>query len=101
MTEKITIGIKEPGMDWHFREVEDTLSTYQQIVGGYIELAYAGSDGILIFCNEEGKLLGMVPNIELPYDTIVGTVFAVRSDEEGAFRSLTGEDIDKLSSGQA
>ena len=100
MTKKITIGIKEPGMDWHFREVEDRLKTYQQIVGGYIELAYAAPDGILIFCNEEGKLLGMVPNIELPYDTIVGTVFAVRSDEEGAFQSLTGEDIDRLLSGQ-
>lgn len=101
MTKKITIGIKAPAKAWHFREVEDELSTYQQIVGGYIELVYAAPDGILLFGNEEGKLLGMAPNIELPYDTIVGTVFAVRSDEEGAFQSLTGEDIDLLLSGQA
>lgn len=101
MAKMITIGIKEPGMDWHFREVKDDLKTYQQIVGGYIEMCHATKDGILIFGNEMGKLLGMVPNIFLPRDTIVGTVFAVRSDEEGEFQSLTGEDIDRLLSGQA
>ena len=94
---KITIGIKEPGRAWHFREVEDALPTYQKIVGGYIQLGHAREDGILIFCTEEGKLHGLEPNIQLPDDVIVGTVFTVRSDEEGEFQGLTGEDIAVLS----
>lgn len=97
MTRQITVEIKDPGKPWHFREAEDTLPTYQQIVSGYIQLGYSTKSGILIFCNEEGKILGLEPNLELPYDTIVGTVFAVRSDEEGEFCSLTGEDIIELS----
>ena len=97
MNKQITIGIKKPGKAWHFREAEDELSTYQQIVGGSIQLGYSTPGGILIFCNEEGKLQGLAPNLSLPYDTIVGTVFAVRSDEEGEFCSLTGEDIITLS----
>lgn len=97
MNRQITIGIKDPGKPWHFREAENTLPTYQKIVGGYIELGYSTPDGILIFCNEDGKLQGLAPNLSLPYDTIVGTGFAVRSDEEGEFCSLTGEDIIALS----
>lgn len=97
MTRQITIGIKEPGKPCHFREVEDALPTYQKIVGGYIEHCHSTESGVLIFGNEEGKILGLEPNIELPNDTIVGTVFAVRSDEEGEFCGLTGEDIAELS----
>lgn len=101
MAKKITIGIKEPGKYWHFREVEDRLRTYQQIVGGHIEMCHAREDGILIFGNEEGKLLGLKPNIFLPRETIVGTVFAVRSDEKGEFISLTGEDIRSMCESRA
>lgn len=93
---KITIAVKEPAKPWRKQEAENTLETFQKIVGGYIELCLYGPNGVLIFGNEEGKLLGMVPNIELPNDTIVGTVFAVRSNDEGDFISLYDEDFDSL-----
>lgn len=90
---KITIAVKRPGDVWKIKEVEDTLKTYQDIVGGYIEHFKSIGD-IAFFCNEEGKFLDLEPNIFVPElnDTVVGTVFAARSDEAGEFVSLTDED---------
>jgi len=92
----ITIAIKRPAEAWKIKEVEDTLETYQDIVGGYIEhfLNIGEDKGVALFCNEEGKLLQLEPNIHVPelHDEIVGTIFAVRVDEEGEFTSLTESD---------
>jgi len=96
MKKFITIAVKEPGKDWRMNVVEDVLPSYQKIVGGNIEFCHSTKSGILIFGNEEGKLRGLEPNIELPNDIIVGTVFAVRSDEEGEFETLTDEDFVEL-----
>ena len=96
MTKKITILIKEPGQAWHPAEVEDTLETYQKIVGGYIEGFFTNYRGLHFFCNEEGKLLDLKPNIFCGDDLIVGTIFAVRSDDEGEFASVTQEDIEEM-----
>lgn len=94
MVKTVTIAVKEPSKAWEIREVEDTLKSYQDIVGGYIENFLRTSTGVLMFCNEEGKLLNLKPNLLTESgDLIVGTVFAVRSDEEGEFASLTKEDL--------
>lgn len=93
MTKKIDILIKEPGQPWRLATVEDTLPVYQQIVGGYIEGVTTTSTGVHIFANEEGKLLGLEPNFWIHGDVIVGTAFAVRSDEEGEFQSVTPDDL--------
>ena len=90
----ITILIKEPGCSWNVAEVEDDLEAYQAIVGGYIEGIATTKTGMHIFGNEEGKLLHLKPNFMLHGDLIVGTVFAVRDDEEGNFVSVTEDDID-------
>ena len=37
MTRMITIAVKEPANCWRVRHVKDSLKTYQDIVGGYIE----------------------------------------------------------------
>lgn len=89
----ITIGIKEPGQNWVHRTVPDVLSSYQAIVGGYIEGFYTAKNGISFFCNEEGKLRGLEGNIGCNGDLIRGTVFAVRSDADGEFASVTVEDL--------
>ena len=91
---KITILVKEPGKDWEVREVEDTLPTYQKIVGGYIEGAGTTSTGVHIFCNEEGKLRGLEINWPFHGDVLVGTIFGVRSDDEGEFQSIFDDDYD-------
>ena len=91
---RITILIKEPWSSWHAAEVEDDLETYQKIVGGYIEGIGKTITDVFLFCNEEGKLLQLEPNFIYHGDLIVGTVFAVRSDSEGNFVSVTQEDIE-------
>ena len=96
MTKKITIAVKEPAKAWRIVEAEDTLQTYQKIVGGYIEGFYTNYQGIHFFCNEEGKLQGLAPNIMCGGDMIVGSIFAVRDDGEGEFASLTQEDIEQF-----
>ena len=89
----LTIAIKEPGKAWEKREVEDTLKTYQDIVGGPIEHFHRSNNGVEYFCNEEGLLRDLEPNVVVCGQTIVGTIFAVRSNEEGEFESLRDEDL--------
>ena len=92
---KIRIAVKNPGEDWEIRTAEDALPTYQKIVGGYIEHFEDTASGVHLFCNEDGKLKRLKPNLfSLSLrETIMGPVFAVRSDDEGNFVGLTDEDV--------
>lgn len=72
-----------------------SLEAQQKLVGGYIEGVQLG-DGILMICNEEGKLQGLPPNFLLPGDVIVGDVFFCRVDNEGECASLTDTDIKRI-----
>ena len=94
MADTITIAVKAPKKNWERREVENTLESFQEIVGGYIEGYFTNIYGVHFFCNEEGKFLNLEPNLRFCGDIICGTVFAVRSDDEGEFVSLTDEDLD-------
>ena len=89
----IRIAVKEPQKKWTIREVEDALPTYQKIVGGYIEGFYRAK-GVNFFCNEEGKFKDLKFNFKFFSDWIMGTVFAVRSDEEGEFISIEDDDLE-------
>lgn len=93
---KITIAVKNPGEGWEAREVEDTLPVYQQIVGGYIEGCNTTIRGIHLFGNEEARILKMKANVMTNDGMIYGPVFAVRSNDEGEFVSLTPEDLKSL-----
>lgn len=80
--------------------VEDTLSTWQGIVGGYIE-TIGLTDDILIILNEEGKLMDLKPNFVLPcydggYETIVGDVAFIGYNDEGDFVSLNDDQLEFL-----
>lgn len=47
------------------RKIDQELSTFQQLVGGYIEGVYGLDDGdaqVTIFINEEGKIYGLPVN---------------------------------------
>ena len=93
---KIVIGVKYPKQPWEAREVEDTLPVYQKIVGGYIEGCFTTQSGIHIFGNEEARILKLPPNVMTPDGMICGPVFAVRSNDEGEFVSLTLKDMKSL-----
>lgn len=73
-------------------EVENTLETYQNIVGGYIE-TYPFVEGMLIIFNEEGKLMGLKPNMVINGETIVGNIAIVSHGEED-FEGLSEEQLD-------
>ena len=90
----------EPGQAPYEKEMEDTLATIQQEVQGLFQPVYV-EDGVILCCNEEGKLLGLPLNRTLRdengeiYDAIAGTFFicGAPADSEN-FTSLTDEQID-------
>ncbi len=75
--EKIFVMIKEPGEStWERREVDNTLRTFQGLVGGYIETVTIRDDLILIV-NEEGVLEDLEPNLYVRGFWLRGTIVAV------------------------
>lgn len=96
-TNKIRAVIKEPYKKAQVVEIEPKLKTFQSIVDGHIECFYLpNSDGSAVgYCNEEGLLMGLDPNIYRPEykDAVVGTVVFVNTNENGEDISLTDEQI--------
>ena len=89
--------IKEVGKFPQIKEIENTLDTLKELVGGYIEVLRLDDD-ILLICNEEGKLQGLPPNFAMGNDVIVGTVVFVSFDGKEDFTSLNDWQIEYLMS---
>lgn len=75
---KIRAVVKRPDEPFgHMANVSNTLQNLQNIVDGYIEVVDCGN-GLLIICNEEGKIQELEPNIPNPNspqdDELVGTI---------------------------
>lgn len=90
------------------KTISQDLETLQSLVGGYVETIKLGKDAIGLV-NEEGKMLKLPLNhvatllcdlLEIGWhedDTILGTMVVVAQvDQEGHFRSLSREFIDKF-----
>ena len=96
------ILVVEPLKSPEVREIDGTLESMQQIVGGTIQAIYPFDDPVTIVVNDEGKLLGFPPNRGLRddagelYDIICGTFFMCGLTEEN-FGSMTEEQIKKFS----
>lgn len=91
------IVVKKVGQKPTVEEVSGSLEDFQQIVGGYIEIARY--EGTLLICNEEGRIYGLSPNITAGGEVIVGNIAFVgegEGDDEGEFVSLTDEQIAML-----
>lgn len=95
------IIVKEPNKDLEIREIDElNLETMQNLVGGNIEhIVISESYKIDAWCNEEGKILGLEPNVALlqnrkHLDTIMRTIFFTAFDYEGNTLSLTSNQID-------
>ena len=69
MAKGIDILVVEPGEAPRPAKVEDTLETFQQIVGGPIEAGCYLPQRVMLVCNSEGKNMGLMPNRENPTDT--------------------------------
>ena len=80
-------------------EVSNTLSEYQKLVHGKIEVCYLPTDNeVCLICNEEGKFDGSYVNRDIGCDIIYGDFLIVGDDlENGDFKSLTKNQIEKYS----
>ena len=84
----------EPGRFPFEKDMPDTLEAIQQEVEGLFQPVYM-EEGVILCCNEEGKLNGMQPSRRIPGDIICGPFFLVGDDGEGGFCSLTHQQIQR------
>jgi hypothetical protein len=94
MEKKIRVVIKEPEKLPTVTYIENSLESFQKIVGGYIEYyrLFESRPLLGIYINEEGKLLGLEPNLYTGGDFIVGTVVAISTDPYGNTRGLDDDE---------
>ena len=92
------IVYKEPEKEPRSMIIPNTLKMLQDLVGGYIETAAFDDSGIIVICNEEGRLLGLEPNFFgiKAGSLFVGPCVLVRDDGGEDFESLTDEDVKRL-----
>ena len=89
----MTVLAVMPGKKPVKMELEGTLRSMQEFVGGIIQAVYPFDDPVAIICNEEGKLTGLEPNRALRdekgavYDILFGPFFVCGLGEED-FASL-------------
>ena len=97
------ILVVEPERKPEIREIDGTLESMQEIVGGLIQAVYPFDEPVALVANDEGKLLGlplnrMLVNMETrkPYDVIAGTFFLCGAPAgEDHFTSLTEEQVQR------
>ena len=86
------------------KEIENTLKALQEIVGGWIEIPFISEklyeEGIDIIINEEGKLIGLEPQIAIVQkgknkilDLVMGNCIFASHDEEGNTIGLNDRQI--------
>ena len=88
------IIFKAPYKVPEIRYIDGGLETLQKLVGGNIE-PISLNNGMVILCDEEGKLKGKEPNIWLERikDTLVGNVIFIGEDGED-FTDFPEEQLD-------
>lgn len=69
---KIRAIVKRPDEDiGHVTNISSTLKNLQNIVGGNIETVSI-RPGVVVICNEEGRITGLDPNCVVKVDTLFG-----------------------------
>lgn len=82
MKDQIKVIIKRPYEPLgRTRAIPNTLECLQDLVGGYIETIHI-APGLLLICNEEGKLHQLPINFSTPHDIFCGTVVICGEDGE-------------------
>lgn len=75
------ILLVEPGKKPVLKEIDGSLKSMQEIVGGTIQALYPFKEPVALICNDEGTLLGLPLNQALRdsegqiYDIVAGTFF--------------------------
>lgn len=94
--------VVEPERRPEVREINDSLSAMQEIVGGLIQPIYLFDEPVALVCNDEGKLLDLPANRGLRnkdgqiYDIVCGTFFLCGAPPNSDhLTSLTPEQIQR------
>ena len=94
--------VVEPERRPEVREINDSLSAMQEIVGGLIQPIYLFDEPVALVCNDEGKLLDLPANRGLRnkdgqiYDIVCGTFFLCGTPPDSDhLTSLTPEQIQR------
>ena len=94
---EITVLMVEPNKHPSITTITNDLDSLQKAVSigadfqGLIEI-FAIDDGVLVLCNEEGKLIGLEGNRRIGNDIITGVFYVVGEDGHGNLTSLS-EDL--------
>lgn len=82
--------VVEPKRSPKVKEIDGSLKSMQEIVGGYIQPVYFDDSAALV-CNEEGKLMNLPANRTLRdkdgklYDIVFGTFFLCGAPSNGDY----------------
>ncbi|MBI2756175.1 MAG: DUF3846 domain-containing protein [Chloroflexi bacterium] len=94
----IRIVLKRPTEEPVVQEIENSLRSFQRLVGGTIECPSL-PDGTEFICHEEGKIKHLAPNFYAPTleDLIVGPALFVRANNEtGEYVSLSEAEAEAI-----
>lgn len=89
----IKVIMCEVGKKPYIKEIPNELEEMQKLVGGYIEVVSL-INGLIVVCNEEGRLMNLPINNNLGLN-IFGNFFIVRTNGE-EFASIKDEDMETL-----
>lgn len=94
------VVIVEPEKKPVVQNIDDTLTSMQQIVGGTIQAVYPFEEPVALICNDEGKLLNLPLNRALRdsngaiYDIVAGTfILCAAPVDSDRFECLTDEQV--------
>ena len=96
------ILIVEPKRRPEVKEIDGSLKSMQDVVGGLIQALYPFDEPVALICNDEGKMMNLPANRGLRdengqiYDILVGTFFLCGAPKDSdRFTSLTPEQIER------
>ncbi|MBD5162899.1 MAG: DUF3846 domain-containing protein [Oscillibacter sp.] len=94
--------VVEPERRPEVKEINGSLESMQEIVGGLIQPVYPFDDPVALVCNDEGKLINLPANRGLRdddgqiYDIVFGTFFLCGAPgDSDRFTSLTPGQIEQ------
>lgn len=98
----IRVLVVEPERRPEMREIDGSLKSMQEVVGGWIQALFPFDETVALVCNDEGKILNLPANRGLRdetgqiYDIVCGTFFICGAPADcDHFISLTPEQIER------
>lgn len=86
--------VAEPKKEPYVKEIDGSLESMQEIVGGYITYYFPWGNRVVVVCDEDGELKSLPRNRFVGHELVLGTFFMC-SLEYGEFVGLTDEEIER------